>query len=136
MIKFTEKIKQDFLPIEWVKRLQDADIELVDSKYFIIQRDGEEYIEIKENLPSGDESISITPTYTLPEILYKLPEYVDDNFGALEFWKDAPFYGWCFKNDKDSQNIYSEYPLYSAAFLLIYCAKNKKLWYVKDISDK
>ena len=136
MIKFTEKIKQDFLPIEWVKRLQDADIELVDSKYFIIQRDGEEYIEIKENLPSGDESISITPTYTLPEILYKLPEYVDDNFGALEFWKDAPFYGWCFKNDKDSQNIYSEYPLYSAAFLLIYCAKNKKLWYVKDISDR
>lgn len=136
MIKFTEKIKQDFLPIEWVKRLQDADIELVDSKYFIIQRDGEEYIEIKENLPSGDESISITPTYTLPEILYKLPEYVDDNFGALEFWKDAPFYGGCFKNDKDSQNIYSEYPLYSASFLLIYCAKNKKLWYVKDISDK
>lgn len=136
MIKFTEKIKQDFLPIEWVKRLQDADIELVDSKYFIIQRDGEEYIEIKENIPSGDESISITPTYTLPEILYKLPEYVDDNFGALEFWKDAPFYGWCFKNDKDSQNIYSEYPLYSAAFLLIYCAKNKKLWYVKDIPDK
>lgn len=133
MIKFTEKIKQDFLPIEWVKRLQDAGIELIDSKYFIIQKDGEEYIEIKENLPSEG---SITPTYTLSEILYKLPEYVDDNFGALEFWKDAPFYGWCFKKDKDSQNNYSEYPLYSAASLLIYCAKNEKLWYVKDISDK
>lgn len=133
MIKFTEKIKQDFLPIEWVKRLQDAGIELIDSKYFIIQKDGEEYIEIKENLPSEG---SITPTYTLSEILYKLPEYVDDNFGSLEFWKDAPFYGWCFKKDRDSQNIYSEYPLYSAASLLIYCAKNEKLWYVKDISDK
>lgn len=136
MIKFTEKIKQDFLPIEWVKRLQDAGIELTDSKYFIIQKDGEEYIETKENLPSGDEGISITPTYTLPEILYKLPEYVDDNFGALEFWKDAPFYGWCFRKDRDSQNNYSEYPLYSAASLLIYCAKNEKLWYVKDVSDK
>lgn len=65
MIKFTEKIKQDFLPIEWIKRLQDSGIELIDSKYFIIQKDGEEYIETKENLPSIDESISITPTYTL-----------------------------------------------------------------------
>lgn len=136
MIKFTEKIKQDFLPIEWIKRLQDSGIELIDSKYFIIQKDGEEYIETKENLPSIDESISITPTYTLSEILYKLPEYVDDNFGALEFWKDAPFYGWCFKKDRDSQNNYSEYPLYSAASLLIYCAKNEKLWYVKNVSDK
>ena len=133
MIKFTEKIKQDFLPIEWVKRLQDAGIELIDSKYFIIQKDGEEYIETKENLPSEG---SITPTYTLSEILYKLPEYADDNFGALEFWKDAPFYGWCFKKDRDSQNNYSEFPLYSAASLLIYCSKNEKLWYVKDVSDK
>ena len=86
MIKFTEKIKQDFLPIEWIKRLQDSGIELIDSKYFIIHKDGEEYIETKENLPSIDESISITPTYTLSEILYKLPEYVDDNFGKMHLF--------------------------------------------------
>ena len=35
MIKFTDKIKQDFLPIEWVKKLQDAGIEMIDSKYMV-----------------------------------------------------------------------------------------------------
>ena len=133
MIKFTDKIKQDFLPIEWVKKLQDAGIEMIDSKYFILVKDNSEYIITKEEITEGSKYY---PTYTLSELLYKLPEYVDEGFGALDFWKDAPFYGWCFKEDKNSQNNYSEYPIYSAASLLIYCAKNEKLWYVKDVSDK
>ena len=48
MIKFTDKIKQDFLPIEWVKKLQDAGIEMIDSKYFVLVKDNSEYIITKE----------------------------------------------------------------------------------------
>ena len=68
MIKFTDKIKQDFLPIEWVKKLQDAGIEMIDSKYFVLVKDNSEYIITKEEITEGSEYY---PTYTLSELLYK-----------------------------------------------------------------
>ena len=66
------------------------------------------------------------PTYTLPDIIYKLP-----NTGPLEFRKDAPFYIWNYgKIDCIAEN-----PLEAAANLLIWFAENK-LGYVKNIKGK
>lgn len=135
MIKFTEKIKQDFLSTEWMVKLDEAGVNFIDAKYYIVQEEnGEEFIATKDELPTN-EDITIYPTYSLSELIYKLPEYLDIEHGELIFQKDAPFYMFGFKNDPKSQEGYECYPLYSAANLLLYCTKNN-LNYVRDVSDK
>lgn len=126
MIKFNDK---EFLSIEWVKKLQESGVEFLDSKYFIVD---DEFIATKDEIREG---MNIFPTYTLSELLYKLPEYVQ-NYGGLTFWKDAPFYGFCFKDKEETHDFYHECPIYSAARLLLYCAESEDLWYVKDVSGK
>ena len=53
MIKYPGQIKQDFLSSEWVNKLQEAEIELIDSKCFIVEKDGEEFIATKNVLDKG-----------------------------------------------------------------------------------
>ena len=141
MIKYSGQIKQDFLSSEWVNKLQEARIELIDSKYFIVEKDGEEFIATKDeiNLPG---EFTFLPTYTLSELLYKLPEYAE-KYGGLSFLKDAPFYLFYFRRPKETEDkkeylieTYDEFPIIAAARLLIICAGKKELGYVKDVSDK
>ncbi|MGM9531323.1 hypothetical protein [Intestinibacter sp.] len=128
MIKLTNKTAQDFLNEEWSDKLSEY-IEMNDAKYVI--KDG--YIFLKEE---------ITPpyryTYTLSELLYKLAEYYTGNNNSffLSFIKDAPYYCFYYKGDKkDSIGQFHEYPIESAAHLLIECVKNN-IAYAKDISSK
>ena len=85
-IRITNKTTQDFLSEEWSKKLSEL-IDMSDSKYAI--KGG--FICLKEDIEPP-----FTSTYTLPELLYKLGEYVeiDTKWCDLKFCKDAPFY--CF----------------------------------------
>lgn len=151
MIKLTKKTEQDFLNAEYCKKITDLGVDMkVDAKYYIfrVSNSSDYYIDTLDNIKQESDNI-ITPTYTLSELLYKLSEFQvwqnkngEDVSGFLTMWKDAPFYGFCYterNNDKNAigEEAYSEYPLYAAANLLIYCIKNKLHFpYVKDVSNK
>lgn len=141
MIKYSGQIKQDFLPSEWVNKLQESGIELIDSKYFIIEKDGEEFIATKDeiNLPG---EFTFLPTYTLSELLYKLPEYAEE-YGSLSFLKEEPFYLFYFHRPEETEDnkeylieTYDEFPIIAAAKLLIICSGKEELGYVKNVSEK
>lgn len=102
MIELNDKTKHDFLSREWVQRLLDAGVNMSDAKYCIYRSNGTDYIDyclpydtIKD---SQIKSISIVPTYTVSELLYKLHEWIYPTIdgkefsGPLVFLKDAPFY--------------------------------------------
>lgn len=128
MIKLTKKTAQDFLNEEWCDRLSEY-IEMDDAKYVI--KDG--YIFLKEEVTPP-----YTYTYTLSELLYKLGEYhvINDTRCFLSFVKDAPYYCFYYKGDsKDILGTFFEYPIESAAFLLLKCAK-QNISYIKDMSNK
>lgn len=128
MIKLTKKTAQDFLSEEWCDRLSEY-IEMDDAKYVI----KDNYIFLKEEV-----ILPYTYTYTLSELLYKLEEYltIKDIECSLNFVKDAPFYCFYYKGgNKNLLGNFFEYPIESAAFLLLECAK-QNISYVKDISDK
>ena len=156
MIELNNKTKQDFLSREWVQRLLDARVDMSDAKYCIYRSNGTDYIDycfpygtIKD---SQITSISIVPTYTLSELLYKLHEWIyptidgEEFSGGIKFIKDAPFYIWYYnllneeQTKADEHYIYAEaeYPIESLASVLIQCHrkdigfKNKNI----DISDK
>lgn len=158
MIRYTQKMEQDFLKPAWVKKLQEAGVELIDAKYFIYKNDGTYYLtndRLSDKLNPNFEFIC--PTYTLPELLYKLNEWPGKEVtltknvyagktGTLQgisFFKDAPFYGFGYDVRIDGKNVgmpddwlcYDDYPIIAAAMLLLKCIKND-IEYVKDISDK
>lgn len=151
MIKLTNKTEQDFLNTKYCQRLIDLGVDMkIDAKYYIFRLPNrtDYYIDTIDKINKHSDNI-ITPTYTLSEILYKLSEFQvwqnkngEDVSGLLSMCKDAPFYGFFYaerNNDKNEigSETYSEYPLYAAANLLIYCIKNKLQFpYVKDVSDK
>ena len=148
MIRLDEKTQQDFLNREWVKRIQDAGIDMSDAKYIITECEGRDCIAYIETVKVyGDkalEAMKSVPTYTLSELLYKLDEYLfwkndggEECSSSLKFLKDAPFYFWFYRdnNNKDCIESSFEHPIESAASLLIQCAK-KGYSYVKDISGK
>ena len=79
MIELNEKTKQDFLNRAWVQKLLDAGVDMSDAKYCIYRSNGTDYIDycfpydtIKD---SQIKSISIVPTYTPSELLFKLHEW-------------------------------------------------------------
>lgn len=119
VMKLNNKTQQDFLNLEWCKKLTDAGIDMSDAKYSIT-KDNE--------IIYGNEG---TPTYTLAELLYKLNEWPINSKG-LKFCKDAPFYIFYYENITE---CISEYPIEAAAQLLLYCAKNN-ISYVLNIKDK
>lgn len=157
MIELNKKTQQDFLNREWVQRLLEAGVDISDAKYCIYRSNGTDYIDycfpydtIKD---SQIKSISIVPTYTLSELLYKLHEYIyptidGKNYaGGLRLSKDAPFYMAYYdlheqgKDDHLTEEFYAEfeYPIESLASLLIQCHKKDIGIARKDtgnISDK
>lgn len=150
MIELNSKTQQDFLNREWVEKFLKAGVDMNDAKYFIcsnFSKDApQDYVALKSSYPTWKDPKlfdSPVPTYTLSELLLKLNEWPYykkdkedcDDSGGLTFFKDAPFY--CFYYDKwqETQDTISEYPLYAAAGLLLWCMKNG-VGCVKDVSDK
>lgn len=129
MIELNNKTDQDFLSLEWCKRIVEAGIDMSDAKYRILDYGDKKYVVYNSN--EG------TPTYTLAELLYKLDEYPDNCENGLFFFKDAPFYGFGYNfKDKGEFVRYSEYPIEAAAMLLIASNKLEGVYHCKDISDK
>lgn len=148
MIPYDKKTTQDFLSVEEMEKLNELGVDFGDAKYTIVKRlnSDDKYIvygghdEWKANTSIPDVLEEVIQTYTIAEIIYKLPEWlIKDGYEGLSFFKDAPFYGFFYKNsDADKQEescCISEYPIESAAWLLRWCIKNGH-GYSKDVSGK
>lgn len=151
MIKFNNKKHQDFLNKKMVFLLLENKVPMEDAKYFVLKIKGTEYIVPKEDINLYTHKYEIEdkyPTYTLSELMYKLPEWHSQYKGLigfwkrikkkkLIFWKDAPFYFMQYEGAPENGPfcVYNEYPIYSAAYLLINCMK-EGLGCVRDISEK
>ena len=147
MIELNSKTQQDFLNREWVEKLLKAGVDMNDAKYFICSNFSndapQDYIALKSSYPNWNDPKLFNnpvPTYTLSELLLKLNEWSyreeePESSGGLTFFKDAPFYCFYYKEWSETQDTISEYPLYAAANLLLWCMK-KGVGCVKDVSDK
>ena len=154
MIWFNEKTQQDFLSKKWIERIQRVSgKEITDNKYCLVCIDGTWYVDQKDvvlekqKLESSSGITEILPTYTLSELLYKLPEWPGE-YKGLSFFKDAPFYSFGYYGGKDKETTAEKrkyivempctYPIESAASLLIFCYGNEEIrpWIVDDVSDK
>lgn len=139
MIKLTKKIEQDFLSPEFISKFKEVNVPMDDAKYHLLLIDGTWYvcpiddIIIISHRHSVDQDL---PTYTLSELLYKLPEW-HPKLKGLTFGKDAPFYWFNYTEaeDKSPFSCMSEYPIEAAAWLLINCMK-QGLGCVGNVSDK
>lgn len=151
MIKLNKKTKQDFLSPERVKQLEELGCYLNDAKYciirskleplnqFVIYVDTTQYPYGWKDCVSHPENFEyVCNTYTLPELLLKLPEWIGkDGYKALTFFKDAPFYGFYYntEDDKDMDSPYAEYPLIAGYNCLLWCIMNN-YGYVDYVGDK
>lgn len=142
MILYTDKTKQDFVPIELCKKMKEVGVPMKDAKYFIcgpIDSTPGRYgiFSLEELSVSSIRYPEEYPTYTLTELLYKLPEWHPEYKALKLMWKDAPFYWAQFEQAPDASPFccYSEYPIVSAAWLLINCVK-EGFGCVTDISGK
>lgn len=148
MIPLNEKTSQDFLSVDNMKELSEQGVDLSDAKYVIVKRiKGDDmYIVYRrdggwKNYVSTPELFEeVIPTYTLPELLYKLPEWLlKDEYNGLSFFKDAPFYAFYYDHNdaekQDDSTFAMEYPIDSAFTLLLWCIKHGH-GYSRDISRK
>ena len=104
MLRYTYKDKHTFLSPYWCEKLVEAGIDMSDATYVLAKNDGTTYVTRKEeaiSLCKPEATWEITPTYTLPDLIYKFDEYPwvkengeDKTWGAVGFLKDAPFYVW------------------------------------------
>ena len=135
MIRLTYKTRQDFLDKDWSQKFTEAGVPMGDNKYWLTEIDGTTYITDDKTI-CEQMNYPVYPTYTLPELFYKLCEWHPD-YKALTLWKDAPFYFAQYEDAPDSSPYvcYTEYPLYAAAQLVLNCVKNG-FGCVDDISDK
>lgn len=148
MILLNEKTSQDFLSVDKMKELQEHGVDLSDAKYTIIKRIMGDDLHVayrnnggwENDVPTPDLFEEVIPTYTLSELLYKLPEWlVKDEYTGLSFFKDAPFYAFYYEHNdaekQDDSTFPSEYPIDSAFTLLLWCIKHEH-GYSRDISRK
>jgi hypothetical protein len=112
MLRYTDKDKHTFLSPYWCKKLVDAGIDMSDATYVLAKNDGTTYVTRKdeaEGLCKPEAVWEITPTYTLPDLIYKFNEYPwvkedgkDKQWGPIGFLKDAPFYIWTYYPNHDT----------------------------------
>lgn len=147
MIELNYKTEQDFLSVDKMERLVELGVDLSDAKYTIIRsKSGSLYVVYgngdawKANVVNPEYYEEVIQTYTLAELLYKLPEWlIKDGYNGLSFYKDAPFYAFYYKNDdgekQEDSSFPIEYPIHSAFCLLVWCIMNGH-GYVEDVSSK
>lgn len=142
MIRLTEKTQQDFLNKKWVEKMIEANVPMKDNKYWLVEIDGTTYIsDENEKVMAEEKGYKAYPTYSFAELFYKLgewhPEYKGLTLKGPILWKDAPFYFSQYEDAPDESPFlcYSEYPINSAAQLLINCMK-QKFGCVMDVSNK
>ena len=82
MIELNSKTQQDFLNREWVQKLLDAGVDMSDAEYLIgnlpFEDSPEDYVYLVTDI--RDDMKNQVPTYTVSELLYKLPDYIKDHF--------------------------------------------------------
>lgn len=122
MIKFDKRTSNDFLDKEWSMKLSEFGVPMNDNKYWLVEIDGTLFItnDISDVVYLKEHNHPAYPTYTLSELIYKIPEWIDP-YGGLVVSKDAPFYYIGYEkcgNDDDLFCIH-EYPIIAAAQLLI-----------------
>ena len=140
-----DKVTQFFTTKAEYERAKELGIDMSDS-FFIADKNTDTIMCRNQNDAISDE---FYPVYTLPEILYKLPEWVAEPYNnPIQYLKDAPFYGFCLYTKTDEEGTrtqedidariecISEYPIRGAMAMLFECAKNPKLWYSTNIADK
>lgn len=157
MLPYDKYAKHNFLSVAWSEKLRNAGIDMKDASYYLYKNlDGGYDILSKTELELYPEKFinSGIPTYTLPELIFKLNEFpfVGEVGAPLEFIKDAPFYIWCyyfnkgkkldenaelpiFDNKKPYIEAMAETPIESAAAMLI-LSKKYDIGYSDDMSDK
>lgn len=146
MIEFNRLTSHDFLGRSVIQKLLDAGINMDDSKYvlvknpitktdFICLRKKPQYKYVFTNGSVARPGIDVVPTYTISELLYKVPEHIwpiidgKQYSGGLRFFKDAPFYIYYYDltsaDDKKESYIFAEgdTPLESLASILYQCHK-------------
>lgn len=142
MIRLDFKTEQDFLNKEWIEKMIEANVPMKDNKYWLVVIDGTTYVGVEDDKVMAEEKgYPVYPTYSFAELFYKLIEWHPKYKGLILkgpiMWKDAPFYFSQYEDAPDESPFvcYSEYPIYSAAQLLINCAKDK-FGCVTDVSNK
>ena len=71
MIELNNKTKLIFLDREWIRRMEEAGIDMSDATYYITNVSGTDYITIG-NPKSGNPK----PTYSVNDIMDKLPDWI------------------------------------------------------------
>ena len=147
MIELNYKTEQDFLSVDKMERLVELGVNLSDAKYTIIKSksSGTLYVvygnsDWESNVVNPEYYEEVTQTYTLAELLYKLPEWLTkDGYKELSFYKDAPFYAFYYSHkDAEKQDDCTfpiEYPIHSAFCLLVWCIMHGH-GYAEDVSSK
>lgn len=155
MLPYDKYAEHTFLSAAWSEKLRKAGVNMDDAVYFLMKNlDGNYEVLSKTELETYVGEVKAIPTYTLPDLIYKLDEFpfVNGIGCPLEFIKDAPFYIWCyyfnngkktdekaelpkFNNGKSYIEAYAEKPLEAAAAMLVACMNNG-IGCVDDISGK
>lgn len=142
MIRLNYKTQQDFLNKQWMEKMIEAKVPMEDNKYWLIEIDGTTYVGVEDDKVMAEEKgYSVCPTYSFAEIFYKLGEWHPEYRGLILkgplMWKDAPFYFSQYEDAPEESKFfcYSEFPINSAAQLLINCAADK-FGCVADVSNK
>lgn len=142
MIRLNFNTEQDFLSKQWIDKMVEANVPMKDNKYWLVVIDGTTYVGVEDDkVMAEDKGYPVYPTYSFAELFYKLIEWHPKYKGLILkgpiMWKDAPFYFSQYEDAPDESPFvcYSEYPIYSAAQLLINCAKYK-FGVVTDVSNK
>lgn len=148
MLKYDYITKHSFLGPTWYKKYLEVGLDISVDAPFFLKKVGDDYFIITRDMfiaEYGDQykafdEETIIPTYTVSDMLYKLPEwpYSQDgkSWDGLKFFKDAPFY--CFKySPEDRGQERPEYrgkpyiepcfstPIESLARLMYICVKEK-----------
>jgi hypothetical protein len=155
MIEFNNLTCHDFLGRSVIQKLLDAGINMDDSKYvlvkdpitktdFVCLRKKPQYKYIFTNGSVARPGIDVVPTYTISELLYKVPENISLTIdgkqysGGLRFFKNTVFYVYYYDlksvDDKKDSYIFAEgnTPLESLASILYQCHK-KNIGIKKEI---
>ena len=128
MIELNYKTEQDFLSVDKMERLVELGVNLSDAKYTIIKSksSGTLYVvygngDWESNVVNPEYYEEVIQTYTLAELLYKLPEWLTkDGYNAEK---------------QDDCTFPIEYPIHSAFCLLVWCIMHGH-GYAEDVSSK